>query len=108
MDAPHPFRVTFCQVVVDRHDVDPVPGQRIQVGREGGNKRLSFAGAHLCDVAEMQGCTPHDLNVVVTLAQRAPGCFTNGCERLGHQIVEALPVGVARLELIGEAAQLVV
>ena len=56
----------------------------------------------------MQGCTPHDLNVVVTLAQRSPGCFTNGCERLGQQIVKALPIGVARLELIGEAAQLVI
>ncbi len=84
--------------------MDPVPGQRVQVRREGGNKRLAFAGAHLCDVAEMQGCTPHDLNVVVTLTQRSLGRFAYGCERLGHQIVKALPFGVACLELIGEPA----
>jgi hypothetical protein len=33
MQPPHPFRVAVGQVVVDRHDMHALAGQRIQVGR---------------------------------------------------------------------------
>ena len=93
VDAAHPLRVALGEVVVDRDDVDAVAGQRVEVGRQGGDEGLALTGAHLGDVAEVERGAAHDLHVVVPLAQGALGRLANGGEGLRQQIVE----GLARL-----------
>ena len=43
---PHPFRVAFGQVVVNRDHVHAATAQRVQVNRKRRNQRFSFAGLH--------------------------------------------------------------
>ncbi len=102
----HPLGVTAGQVVVDRHDVDAVARQRVQVDRQRRDQRLALAGTHLGDVAHVQGGTAHDLDVEVPLPQGPSGRFPDCGERLRHQVVEALAARVTLLELIGLRPQL--
>ena len=44
-----PVRIALHQVIVDRNNVDATPGQRIEIGRQGGNQRFAFTGSHLSD-----------------------------------------------------------
>ena len=67
---------------------------------------LALTGAHLGDVAQVQRGAAHDLHVVVTLAEHAPGRLAHGGEGLGKQVVEGLAVGVALLVFVGERAEL--
>ena len=88
MDLPHPLGVASSQVVVDRDEVDALPGQAVEVRRQGGHERLALAGLHLGDPPEVQRRAAHHLDVVVTLADRAFGRLATDSERLEHQIVE--------------------
>ena len=54
VDLTHPLGVTFGEVVVDRHHVNAAAVQRVQRHREGGSQCLTFAGAHLGDLAGVQ------------------------------------------------------
>ena len=51
VDGAHPLRIALGQVVVDRHEVDVVARQRVQVERHRRDERLPLAGLHLGDVA---------------------------------------------------------
>ncbi len=97
MDAAHPLRVALGEVVVDGDDVDAVAGQCVQVRREGGDEGLALTGAHLGDVAEVQGRATHDLDVVVALAEGPLRGLTDGGEGLRQQVVERLAIGEALL-----------
>ena len=91
--AAHQVGVALGQVVVDGDDVHALAGQRVEVGRAGGDEGLALAGAHLGDVAQVQRRAAHDLHVVVPLAQRALGGLADRGERLGQDVVEGLAVG---------------
>ncbi len=106
MHPAHPVGVSTGQVVVDRHDVDPVAGQRVEVGGQSRAQGLSLTRLHLGDVAEVHCGAAHQLHLVVELAERAPRRLSHDGERLGQQVVEGLAVGVALLELVGARAQL--
>ena len=108
MDAAHHLGLVLGQVVVDRDDVHALAGQRVEVRRQGGDQGLALTGLHLGDVAEVQRCGAHDLDVEVALPEHALGRLANGGERLGHQVVEGLAVLQALLELRGHPLELVV
>ncbi|CAB4962724.1 unannotated protein [freshwater metagenome] len=106
MDASHPLGVALGKVVVDRDDMDALAGQRIEIGRQGGNEGLALTRAHLSDVAHVEGCPTHDLDVIVTLAERSPRRLANGRERFRQEVIEGLPGLIAVLVLLGELPQL--
>ena len=70
VDPSHPLRVAAGQVVVHRDDVDALAGERVQVGGQGGDQRLAFAGLHLGDLAAVQDDAADQLHVEVPHVQR--------------------------------------
>ena len=55
IQTAHPLRVPVGQVVVDRHHVYALAAERIQVHRQSGCQRFTFTGAHLGNLALVQG-----------------------------------------------------
>ncbi len=108
MHPAHPLGVILRQVVVHRDDMDAAAGQRVQVRGEHGGQGLALTGLHFSDVAQVQRCTAHELDVEVALAEYAGGSLADGSERLGEQLVKGLAVGVPLLELVGHRPQLCV
>lgn len=106
MDPAHHLGVTLGQVVVHRDQVDALARERIEVGGERADEGLALTGLHLGDIPEVERGAAHHLYVVVALAEDALGGLTDGRERLGEQVVQALTVGVPLLVLIGESPQL--
>ncbi len=90
VDLAHPLGVARGEVVVDGDDVHAAAGQRVQVGRQGRDERLAFAGLHLGDLALVEHHAADELDVVVALAERALGRLAHRRERLGQQRVERL------------------
>ena len=106
VDPAHPLRVALGEVVVDGDDVDALAREGVEVGRQRGDERLALTGAHLGDVAQVEGATTHDLDVVVPLAERPLGRLTHRGEGLGQEVVERLPRRVALLVLVRQRPQL--
>ena len=84
----HPFRVALGQVVVDRDHVDAAPGKRIEVNRQGGNQRFTFAGLHFSDLALVQHHATDQLHVEVAHLQHAPTRLARHRKRLGKDLVQ--------------------
>ena len=99
VDPPHPLRVVLGEVVVDRDDVHALAAQRVEVRRHRRNEGLALTGLHLRDVAEVQRCSTHDLDIEVPHADHPFGGLTDHGEGLGHDVVERLSVGESLLEL---------
>ena len=97
VDAPHPVGIALRQVVVDGDDVHALAGQRIEVGRQRGDQRLAFAGAHFGDLAVVQRHAAHQLHVEVAHRQRALAGLAHHGKGLGQHGVQLLAVGDARL-----------
>ncbi len=106
MQLAHPVGVTGGQVVVHRHDVHALAGQRVQVDGQGGDEGLSFTGLHFGDPPEVQRHAAHQLDVVVALAEYASRALANHRERLDQEVVERLALGEALAEDLGLGAQL--
>ena len=102
----HPLRVAPGQVVVGRDDVHALARQRVQVGGEHAGERLALAGAHLGDVAQVQGGPAPQLHVEGALPERPPRRLADRGERLGEDVVERLAVGQPLTELVGHRSQL--
>ena len=47
----HKVRLVLCQVVVNRHDMHTLTGQRAQVRRHRSDQGLTFTGLHFRDLA---------------------------------------------------------
>ena len=60
-----PFAVTFCQIVVDRHYVNSLMRQGVQVHRQRGYKGLTFTRCHLRYLTLVQYHTAEELYVVM-------------------------------------------
>jgi hypothetical protein len=82
----HPGPVPAGQVVVRGHHVHGLAAQRRQVRRQRRRQRLAFPRAHLHDRTQVQRGAAHDLDVVMTLADRPPGRLTDRGECLGQQV----------------------
>ncbi len=106
VDPAHPLRVALGQVVVDGDNVHALAGQGVQVGGEHAGDGLALTGLHLGDVAQVQRAAAHDLHVEMTLAQRALSGLAHRGERLGHQVIQRLALGVPLLEVVGQRAEL--
>ena len=98
VDAAHPLRVAAGQVVVDRHDVDALALERIEIGGKRGDQRLAFAGLHLCDGAVVQHHAADELDVVVPHVEHAAAGLPHHGEGLGQQLVERLAAPQALAE----------
>ena len=97
----HQLGLVLGQVVVHRDHVHPPAGERVEIGRRGGHQGLTLTGLHLGDVAQVQGGATGHLDVEVPLPQGALGRLPDHRERLGQQVVQALAVGIPRLEPLG-------
>ena len=104
--AAHPLAVAFGQVVVDRDDVHALAADAVEIGRQHRGQGLAFTGLHLGDVAEVQRRRAHHLHVEGPLVEHPPRRLAGHREGFGQQVVEAFPVGVPLLELIGLGPQL--
>ena len=102
----HPLGVALGQVVVDRDDVDALPGEGVEIGREGGHQGLALAGLHLGDAALVEDHAADELHPVGLHTQHPPGGLPAGGEGLGQQVVQRLAAGVARLEFRGLGLEL--
>ena len=103
--AAHELGLVLGEVVVDGDDVDALAFDRVEVARQCRDERLALTGAHLGDVAHVQRGTTHDLHVEVTLADRALARLAHGGERLGQDLIKALPVRESLAEPVGLLAQ---
>ena len=108
VDLAHPLGVAAGEVVVDGDDVNALAGERVEIGGEGGDQRLAFAGAHFRDRALVQHEAADQLHVEMALLEGALGRFAHGGEGGGRNVVDRLAVGKSGAELVCLAAQLLV
>jgi len=121
IDLAHPARVPLGQIIVHGDDMYALAGQRVQIGREGRDQRLAFAGAHFGDVALMQEDPAHQLHVegaqakrtARTLAAVGEGFRQNrfqafACRHARFQRLRPFPEAIVaqRLEIIFERVDL--
>jgi hypothetical protein len=106
VQGAHPVGVAGGQVVVHRDDVHAVAGQRVEVDRQRRHQGLALAGLHLGDPPEVQGHAPHELDVVVTLAEDARRGLAYHGEGLEQHVVQVLTFGESGAELVGLGAKL--
>ena len=99
VDLPHPFGVAAGEIIVHRHDMHALAGERVEVDGERGDERLALARAHLRDAAFVQHHAAHELHVEMALAQGALRRFAHGRESFHEDVVERL----ARRELVAES-----
>ena len=108
VDAAHDVRLVLRQVVVHRHNVHALAGQRAQVRGHRGDQGLTFTGLHFRDLALVQRDATHDLDVEGTHAQDSPRGLTDRRERLHQDVIQGLALFEAILELLGLSLQLLV
>ncbi len=89
-DRPHPLRVASGEVVVDRHDVDAAPRERVEDRGERCHEGLALAGAHLGDLALVEHRATDELDVEMAHAERALHRLAGHREDLGEHVVERL------------------
>src|SRR5690606_14859516 len=106
--APHELRLVAREVVVDRDHVNTAARDRVEVGRQYRHQRLTLTGLHLSDIAQVQGRATHQLNVVRTQTDRAPGRLPHRSERLRQQVVERLARRVPLPQLARLVAQVAI
>ena len=106
MHLAHPAGVTAGQVIVDRNNVNTLPGKRIQIGRHGGNQCLSFSGLHLRNPSLMEDNSADDLHPVGLHVQHPLCCLSYRGKRLRKKVVQRLPVFQAILVLLRFCAKL--
>ena len=88
--------------------MDALAGERIEIGGQGGDERLAFAGLHLGDLAAVQDDAADELHVEVPHVEHAAAGLAHDGERLGQQIVERLALGQPVAEFRRLRAELVV
>ena len=106
VDLSHPLAVAAREIVVNRDNMDPLPIDGIQVGRECGNQSFSFTGFHLRDLALVQDHAADELHIVMPHAEGALGRLPYDGERLRQDVVEGLAVCQALTEPRRQIGQL--
>ena len=108
VDRAHPVGVAAREVVVDRHDVHALAGERVQDDGQRGGQRLALAGPHLGDRAVVQHHPADHLHVEVAHLHRAAADLAHERERLGEQVEQLVAVARALAQRVGVGPQLVV
>jgi hypothetical protein len=117
VEMPHPLRVAPREVVVDRDEVRPAPGEGVEVQRERRDERLALARRHLGDLPQVQLDAADELDVVVDhvprhlaadhrhrRADEAARRLAHRRERLRQELIEHLADLVAQLFLQAAAS----
>ena len=86
----HPFGVTLGEVVVHRHNMHALAGQRVQIRRERRDKSLAFTRFHFGNIALMQEYATHQLHIKRPQTQGASRSLTTVRKCLWQQIIKAL------------------
>jgi len=105
VELGHPLGVAPGEIVVDRDDMDALAFERIEIGRQGRDQRLAFAGLHLGDGALVQHHAADELDVIGPLAEHALGRLAHRGEGRNQEVVELLALGDLLLELLGARLQ---
>ena len=108
VDLAHPLAVAAGEVVVDRHHVDALAGERVEIDRQGRHQGLALTGAHLGDRALVKDHAADELHVEMALTQGALGRLADGGEGRHQDIVQGLAGGELGLELLRAGAELLV
>ena len=121
VEVAHPGRVAAGEVVVHRDELHVLPGESVEVEREGGDERLALAGLHLRDLALMEDNAADELAVERhhVPCERVPAhlgggakemsaCVLHEREGLGEDVVERFAAGHARLELGRQTGEVLV
>ena len=61
----HPFRVTFCQIIVDGNHVYATASKRVEEHWQSSHKRFTFTSCHFRNFSLMQNRTSNKLHIVV-------------------------------------------
>ncbi len=101
----HPLGVAPCQVVVHRHQVHALAGERVQRHRGGGREGLALTGLHLGDAPLVKHHRAHQLDVVVAHAESAPRCLAHQGEGLVEHLVGGGAISQPRPDRVGAFAQ---
>ena len=100
MNPSHPLGITVRQVVVDRYNIYALSFQCIQIGGQGGNQSVSFAGTHLSNTALMQDNTTDQLYPIMFHIQNTLGSLPDSGKGLGKNIIQRLPLGQTLFKLL--------
>ncbi len=105
INLAHPLGVAAGEVVVDGDDMDALAGEGIQVGGEGGDQSLSFAGGHLGDLPLVKRHAPHELDIemdhipggrdidhIPGLADMTAAGLLDDGKSLGHEVIDRLAI----------------
>ena len=106
-ERAHPLGVAAGQVVVDRHHVDALAVEGIQVCGQGGDQGLAFAGDHLGDVSAVQDHAAHQLDVEMPHVEIAAARLARSGERLDQKVFERLARGLRCREFLRLGPQLI-
>jgi preprotein translocase subunit SecA len=71
INLAHPASMQLCKIIIDRHQVCALALKRVEIQWQNRCLSLSFSRFHLGHVSLMENNTPHDLHVIVTLADHA-------------------------------------
>ena len=99
VEFAHPLAVAPRKVVVDRHHVDALSGECVEVHRRRSDERLAFACAHLGDAPLMQADPAHELHIEMPHAEHPPRRLAHDRKRLRQNLLHRLP----RCQLLTEA-----
>ena len=106
IDRPHLLQAELGQVIVRRHEVHAAPRQRVQVQRQGGDQRFTFAGLHLRDLALVQHDPADKLHVEVAQADGPHGCLAHQRKGFRQDVVERFAFLEPSAELVRLGPQL--
>jgi hypothetical protein len=99
VELPHPLRVAAGEIIVHRHHVNALAGERVEIHRKGCHQGLSFAGLHLGDLSLVEHHAADELHVEVPHLEDPPARLAADREDLGQKLVEALSAAEALAEL---------
>ena len=85
----HPFRITFGQIIVNRHDVHTLTAEPVQIGRERCNEGFTLTCFHFSDVSLMQENTAHQLRIKRPQSKSTARPFTTVSKGFGQKAFEA-------------------
>ena len=103
VELAHPLGVATGEVIVDRHHMHALAGQRIERHGQRGHKGLALAGLHFGDLALVQDHAADELHVIVAHAQHAARGLPHQSKNLGQQIVQRLFPGLHGLPALAHA-----
>ena len=90
MDRSHPLRVTFRQIFIDRHDMNTLSCQRIQINSHDRCQGLTFTGLHLRNVALLHNGSTDQLYMIRVFADHSAAGFTCCRKCFGENVIQCL------------------